>query len=59
METSAGNHYLTASTTPNLGTLCDCKADIYQLDVMDLYTKYDAESVEEFRRLVDTHIKLL
>lgn len=39
-------------TKPNLGTILKCKADIIQLDVLDLYPNYSEESVKQYEHLV-------
>lgn len=40
-------------TKPNLGTILGCKADIIQLDVLDLYPDYSEESVRKYEELAD------
>lgn len=40
-------------TNPSFGDLIDDSCDIYQLDVLNLYEKYDKESVDNFNKLVD------
>lgn len=40
-------------TQPHFGDLIDDKCDIYQLDVLNLYERYDKEAVDNFNKLVD------
>jgi len=40
-------------TEPHFGGLIDDKCDIYQLDVLNLYERYDKEAVDNFNKLVD------
>ena len=40
-------------TTPNLGILMDCKCDIIQLDVLDLYPELSEDSLKKFEELVE------
>ena len=40
-------------TLPNFGTLADCKADIFQLDVVDIFKTLDDGSYKKFQELCD------
>lgn len=39
-------------TLPNFGTLTNSKADIYQLDVNEIFPEYNEESLNQFREIV-------
>ena len=42
---------------PNFGTLTGTQADIYQLDVLDLYKQYDEESLKQFNDMINDYVK--
>lgn len=44
---------------PNVGSLLDCSADIYQLDVLYLMEKYDDLAKEKFEELKALYLSKL
>ena len=52
-----GRYLPLTSTFPNFGSLTNTKADIYQLDVLDLFSQYDEHSQQKFFEICDFHTK--